>query len=85
MSKHFKWLDSLLSGVIVDRHKKTGEPLVNPKTVATEEDWIAIACLSIWSKQLKLTEFWLFSVAMLHMAARGKHFLVFPIRHTWKH
>ena len=65
-------INTKLTSIIVERHKETGDPLINPKACAKTEDWKALACICIWLGNQKYTEFWCIFVALVHMAARGK-------------
>ena len=77
-------LSSKLTANIVERHKASGTPLVNPKAAANTEDWKALASICGWIGEQKYLEFWCIFVALVHMAARGKLIkmgLGLPINH----
>jgi hypothetical protein len=59
-------------GEIVERCKRTGESLVNPKDSATDDDYIALATLCIWEGSSSTAEFWHMNNTMSQLAGRGK-------------
>lgn len=68
-----KWssLSRLIVAEIVNRCKASGQPLVQPKSGASAEDWKALATLACWKGQVEMVEFWHLCVSMCHLAGRG--------------
>ena len=73
-SDYYSKSTKALKKKISDRSKENGIPMVVPKAGASEEDWIIIAmsCVLQGRTHPHLPEFWAFSVALTHFAARGK-------------
>lgn len=73
-SEYYRKSSGALKKKISERSKEDGIPLVVPKSGASEEDWIIIAmsCVLQGRKYPTLPEFWAFSIALTHFAARGK-------------
>ena len=67
----FRMYATALTALIVERCKKTNEPLVAQKTGATKEDWVALATLCAWCGRTEMLEFWHFNNSTTQMAARG--------------
>jgi hypothetical protein len=76
----FRMYATALTALIVERCKKTNEPLVAQKTCATKEDWVALASLCAWSGKSEMLEFWHFNNTTTQMAARGNE--VAFLRHS---
>jgi hypothetical protein len=67
----FRMYATALTALIVERCKKTNEPLVAQKACATKEDWVAMANLCAWTAKPDMIEFWHFNNTTTQMAARG--------------
>jgi hypothetical protein len=67
----FRMYATALTALIVERSKKTNEPLVAQKACATKEDWVALATLCAWCGKTEMLEFWHFNNSTTQMAARG--------------
>jgi hypothetical protein len=76
----FRMYATALTALIVERCKKTNEPLVMQKPCATKEDWVALATLCAWSGKPDMLEFWHFNNTTTQMAARGNE--VAFLRHS---
>jgi hypothetical protein len=76
----FRMYATALTALIVERCKKTNEPLVTQKPCATKEDWVALATLCAWYGKADMLEFWHFNNSTTQMAARGNE--VAFLRHS---
>jgi hypothetical protein len=76
----FRMYATALTALIVERSKKTHEPLIAQKTGATKEDWVALATLCAWCGKTEMLEFWHFNNSTTQMAARGNE--IAYLRHS---
>jgi hypothetical protein len=76
----FRMYATAMTALIVERCKKTNEPLVAQKACAIKEDWVALASLCAWSGKPEMIEFWHFNNTTTQMAARGNE--VAFLRHS---
>ena len=69
LAHNWSAINTKLTSIIVERHKVTGDPLIDPKATAKTDDWVALACICVWIGNQKITEFWCIFVSLVHMAA----------------
>jgi hypothetical protein len=79
-NQKFRMYATALTALIVERCKKTNEPLVAQKRCATKEDWVALATLCAWSGRADAVQFWHFNNSTTQMASRGNE--VAFLRHS---